>query len=337
MADELFLGQSYRGPAAARLTPLRPDPTGRQSAYVGHVVVDNGCKRLRGRQIAMARIFRGQHWHWPLAGLAAIACAGLGVAMTASSPVATGSAGAASTSLTATTAVTGFWNGTDSNNIAISGSAPYQTPAIGGGVYWFMGGPGVDPRYNGTTHEAAVWGDAQAATALSTLNAATGSHKPNYPIIFMDVELPGHAPGYTPAADNGWNSVYTSACSGVVKQNYVPAGVDRAEFNAFANYVTSHSSYKAGVYSAPSIWRSIFGTGSYASIPNTYEWTYTADTSSLSHHPNGWCLSGTSTCASFFGGQTSTSKYAVMWQWSGGGGTYNGYGDFDQIDASRTP
>jgi hypothetical protein len=25
----------------------------------------------------------------------------------------------------------------------------------------------------------------------------------------------------------------------------------------------------------------------------------------------------------------------VMWQWSGGGGTYNGYGDFDQIDANR--
>jgi hypothetical protein len=23
----------------------------------------------------------------------------------------------------------------------------------------------------------------------------------------------------------------------------------------------------------------------------------------------------------------------VMWQWSGGGGTRNGFGDFDQIDA----
>jgi len=26
-----------------------------------------------------------------------------------------------------------------------------------------------------------------------------------------------------------------------------------------------------------------------------------------------------------------------MWQWSGGGGSNNGYGDFDQIDANRTP
>ena len=40
-------------------------------------------------------------------------------------------------------------------------------------------------------------------------------------------------------------------------------------------------------------------------------------------------------CAVWFGGQTSGSKYALMWQWSGGGGYLNGYGDFDQIDISR--
>ncbi len=34
---------------------------------------------------------------------------------------------------------------------------------------------------------------------------------------------------------------------------------------------------------------------------------------------------------------TSATKYALMWQWSGGGGSSNGYGDFDQIDADRTP
>jgi hypothetical protein len=107
--------------------------------------------------------------------------------------------------------------------------------------------------------------------------------------------------------------------------------------NGFAAYLTSHSHYKAGVYSAPSIWPSIFGTGTASLIPNTYEWTYESFTSSLTHHPSGWCLSGTSTCARFFGGQTSSSKYALMWQWSGGGGSYNGHGDFDQIDANRTP
>jgi hypothetical protein len=93
------------------------------------------------------------------------------------------------------------------------------------------------------------------------------------------------------------------------------------------------------VYSAPSIWSSIFGTGSDASIPTTYEWTYESFTSSLAHPPHNWCLTGSasSTCARFFGGVTSSSKYALMWQWSGGGGSDNGVGDFDQIDANRTP
>ncbi len=271
-------------------------------------------------------------------------------------------------------AATGFWEGTDSWPITISGSAPYHEPAIGGnyggyigmtgnwayrlgchgqiawspansaqantnfttyhlgigtGVYWFMGGPGVDPHYNGTTAEATAWGAEQASWTLGDV----AKLKVTYPVIFEDVELPGIAP----APDNGWNSVYTSPCSGRVRSGFISTAVDRAEFNGFANYVTSHSSYKIGVYSAPSIWTSIFGTGSDSLIPNTYEWTYIGDTSSLSRVPNGWCLSGTTTCAAFYGGQTSGSKYALMWQWSGGGGTRNGFGDFDQIDASRTP
>lgn len=268
-----------------------------------------------------------------------------------------------------------FWEGTDSLQVGISGSAPYHEPAIGGdyggyigmtgnwdnregchhpfddwsvansqqantnyttyhvgigtGVYWFMGGPGVDPHYNGTTTEATNWGAQQADWTLSDV----AKLQVTYPVIFEDVELPGIAPAF----DNGWNSVYTSPCSGVVKSGYVATSLDRAEFNGFANYVTTHSKYKVGVYSSPSIWTSIFGTGSDSLIPNTYEWTYIGDTSSLSRVPNGWCLSGTSTCADFFGGQSSSSAYALMWQWSGGGGTRNGVGDFDQIDASRMP
>jgi len=206
---------------------------------------------------------------------------------------------------------------------------------IGVGVYWFMAGPGVDPHYNGTASEAQKWGAAQAAQTLTDIAHLASSV--TYPVVFMDVELPGHAPGYTPATDNGWNSIYTSTCSGVVKTLHIPASVDRADFNGFANYLTSHSSYKAGVYSSPAVWRAIFGTGTSSTLSNTYEWTYAADTSSLAHHPTGWCLSGTSTCAQFFAGQTSASKYALMWQWSGGGGTRNGYGDFDQIDSARTP
>ena len=110
--------------------------------------------------------------------------------------------------------------------------------------------------------------------------------------------------------------------------------VDRADFNGFAAYIAAHSSYKVGVYSSPGVWTSIFGTGTDSLIPDTYEWTYEPETASLSNAPYGWCLRSGG-CAQFFGGQTSSSAHALMWQWSGGGGVRNGIGDFDQIDAAR--
>jgi hypothetical protein len=281
----------------------------------------------------------------------------------------------AATAASANDGPAGFWYGTDSATVPVPGGAPYSMPIIGGayggyigmtgnwarwigcgkngvwsavnsaqannnylvyhkgigtGVYWFMGGPGVDPHYNGTTSEAYAWGEQQAARTLYDI----GHVRVTYPVVFMDVEIPGYAPYYTPAFDNGWNNVYTSACSGVIKHSGIPASVDRADINGFAAYLTTHSSYKAGVYSAPSVWTSILGTGTASLIPNTYEWTYLPETSSLSNAPSGWCLKSGG-CAQFFGGQTSSSKYALMWQWSGGGGIRNGVGDFDQIDANR--
>jgi hypothetical protein len=270
----------------------------------------------------------------------------------------------------------GFWWGTDSWPVTVTGSAPYSMPHLGGayggyigmtgnwaywlgcsgkehfiafspanaaqahtnyvtyhrgvgvGAYWFMGGPGVDPRDNGTAAEASAWGARQAARALADI--ANGAF--DYKVVWMDVELPGIGP----APDNGWNSVYTSPCSGVVKQSSVPVSLDRADFNGFAAYVAAHSAYKAGVYSSAGIWTSIFGTGSAASIPGTYEWTYEPETTNVGSAPYGWCLNhGRGPCAQFFGGQTSSSRYALMWQWSGGGGVSNGVGDFDQIDGAR--
>ena len=201
---------------------------------------------------------------------------------------------------------------------------------IGTGVYWYMGGPGVDPHWNGTVAEATKWGAAQAADAL----AAMKKLKVTYPVVWADIELPG----IEPALDNGWNSVYSSPCSEVKVRTSVPATVDRADFNGFANYITSHSTYKVGVYSSAPVWNSIFGTGSAGSIPNTYEWTYLPETKTVDYstQPTAWCLHASKTCAQFFGGQSSSSKYALMWQWSGGGGITNKWGfDFDQIDTAR--
>ena len=231
-----------------------------------------------------------------------------------------------------------YWLGCKGSFIAYSATNAAQAhtnytqygKGIGVGAYWFMGGPGVDPHYNGTAAEAYAWGAAQAARALSDI--ANGAF--DYKVVWMDVELPG----IKPAPDNGWNNVYTSPCSGIVKQSHIPATIDRADFNGFANYVTSHSSYKVGVYSSPAVWTSIFGTGTASLIPNTYEWTYEPETTNLGNAPYGWRLNdGTGAYAQFFGGQTYNSKYALMWQWSGGGGVSNHVGDFDQIDSIRLP
>jgi len=266
----------------------------------------------------------------------------------------------------------GFWWGTDSLPVTVTGAAPYREPGIGGayggyigmagswaywlgcpggflawsaansaqadtdyttygegigtGVYWFMGGPGVDPNYTGTSSEASAWGARQAAQTLADM----ASDHVTYPVVFMDIELPLVKPAY----DNGWNDVYTSACSGVVKHAGIPSSLDRADFNGFWNYITAHSKSKVGVYSNAAIWTQIFGTGSAASIPHAYEWTYEPETASPSDQPTGWCLKSGG-CAQFFGDVTSASSYALMWQWSGGGGVRNAIGDFDQIDVAR--
>jgi hypothetical protein len=308
--------------------------------------------------------------------LALAACAALALTTVATVTAGTSQAATAAVSRPAGDGPPGFWWGSDSWPIPVTGSAPYSMPRLGGayggyigmtgnwaywlgcggqehfiafssanaaqahtnkvtyhrgvgdGAYWFMGGPGVDPNYNGTASEASAWGARQAARALADI--ANGHF--DYPVVWMDIELPG----ITPAPDNGWNTVYTSPCSGRVRTRGVPAAVDRADFNGFANYIASHSKYKVGVYSEPGIWAQIFGTGSASLIPNTYEWTYEPETTNFGNAPFGWCLNhGSGSCARFFGGQTSSSKYALMWQWSGGGGVSNGVGDFDQIDGAR--
>lgn len=307
-----------------------------------------------------------------MAGGLTLAAASPGAGAATAATAATAHNGAdVRTALPAGDSPTGWWYGTDSLPVTIGGSPPYQVPRTGGayggyigmtgswaywlgcrggfttwaptnvqqantnytnygagvglGVYWFMGGPGVDPNYNGTTTEAYAWGQRQAARAVSDANG----QPVKYRVLFMDVELPGVAPAH----DNGWNSVYTSPCSGVTKASFIPAGVDRADFNGFFDYEKAHG-YTPGVYSEPGVWASIFGTGVYSMIGNTDEWTYEPETTNFSQAPAGWCLRGTSTCARFFGGVTTSSPHALMWQWSGGGGVSNGVGDFDQIDTN---
>ncbi len=101
------------------------------------------------------------------------------------------------------------------------------------------------------TRQAYAWDAARAAQALQEI-----AHKTTpvtYPVVFMDIELPGHAPSFTPADDNGWTNVYTSPCSGRISASHIASRVDRAELNGSAAYLGEHSADKAGVYSSPGI------------------------------------------------------------------------------------
>ena len=163
------------------------------------------------------------------------------------------------------------------------------------------------------------WGAAQAADALAAMKKPQG-------------DLPGGVGRHRAAGDRAGprqrleQRLLLALQRARDTEHSVPATVDRAEFNGFANYITSHSTYKVGVYSSAPVWTSIFGTGSAGEHPEHLRVDLPAgdlERSTSSTEPTGWCLHDSKTCAQFFGGQTSSSKYALMWQWSGGGGITN--------------
>ena len=156
----------------------------------------------------------------------------------------------------------------------------------------------------------------------------------------MDIELPGIGP----ATDNGWNTVYTSPCSGVVRQQHILASIDRADFNGFFDYITAHSKYKPGVYSSVPVWNSVFGSnsaspGSPGYIPHTDEWTYEPETTSLSQRPVRLVPQPRlrSVRAVLRRGQQLQQQRAdvAVVRWRRRTGTASG--DFDQIDGARHP
>jgi Protein of unknown function (DUF4232) len=193
---------------------------------------------------------------------------------------------------------------------------------LGAAAYWFAAGPGRDPHYNGTTSEAMTWGQEQAEQAISDI----GSNFFDFRYIFMDIENNG-----TPPDENGWNTVWNGPCGGSIKAEYVPANVDYATWQGFANYIDAHSPYLAGVYSAGGdyygSWTGIFGS---EQISNAAEWTFTNEQSGLDG-PSGF--SGSGATADWFANAPAACH--LMWQWSGGDGVLNGYGDFDQAEAAN--
>ncbi len=206
-------------------------------------------------------------------------------------------------------------------NMATDNVVKFST-GLGAAAYWFAAGPGRDPHYNGSTAEAATWGREQAQQALSDL----GGKVFDFRYIFMDIENNG-----VPPDEDGWNTVWNGPCGNTVKAEYIPANVDFATWVGFADYIENHSPYLAGVYSAGGnwygSWTGIFGN---QKLSNTAEWTYTNEQAQLDF-PSGF--SGSHASAQWFSGEPAACD--LLWQWSGGNGVLNGYGDFDQAAAAN--
>jgi len=210
------------------------------------------------------------------------------------------------------------WNQTGYNDA--EGNFANHNVGVGAGGYWMMGGPGREPGgYTSSATRATDWGTSQAQRAISDVGQTLG-----FGYIFMDIE----------AVDaHGWNNGFAGVCSGTVVAGSIPATIDRDTFNGFWNQVWNHSSFFIGVYDAggggPNAWDAVFGSGQ--TLGNTSEWTYVNETSSLSSFPSGFCVGGT--CTIWFA--SAPSGCQMLWQWSGGNGQLNGFGDFDQIDGNR--
>ena len=206
-------------------------------------------------------------------------------------------------------------------NMATDNLVRYHT-GLGAAAYWFAAGPGRDPHYNGTTAEAMIWGQRQAVRFLSDSAGVVLGFR----YVFMDIENNGFAPD-----ENGWNTVWSSPCGVGIRAEFIPPQVDLATFRGFASYIDAHSPYRVGVYSAGGpgygSWTGIFAP---ELLSHTAEWTFTNEQTQLTF-PSGFSNSGSS--AEWFGGEPAACQ--LLWQWSGGNGDLNGFGDFDQAEAAN--
>ncbi len=216
------------------------------------------------------------------------------------------------------------WNATAAKR-ATTNYSKYQA-GIGTAAYWFGGGPGRDPHYDGTKSEAYAWGRRQAVKAWKRYSL--------YPqlsalLVILDVEddWPQSGP------PEGWNEVvrYSGShpCGTVVHRGVDPA-VARATVNGFLNYIWDHAFN--GLYSSPSEWGRIFEHKKAGQMHIVMEWTAGYGDNCINPGPYGWTQAAGSCprhSAHFFGGSGVHANCKVMWQWRGG------QGDYDQIDNIR--
>jgi hypothetical protein len=193
---------------------------------------------------------------------------------------------------------------------------------VGTVAYWFGGGPGTDPIYDGTRTEAFAWGRRQAKKAWSLWRQNT---QVSARLLVLDVEDGG---------TQGWNEKMRSGSCTQVKSTSAccSPSVDRATVGGFLGYLRNHTTLFGALYSSNGEWTHIFGTGVASRVSHIEEWTADWGQDCVNPGPYQWKQAAgrcPSNQPSFFGGLNSSSECAIAWQWSGGSK------DYDQIDRNR--
>ena len=222
------------------------------------------------------------------------------------------------------------WNPTD----AAEASANYPKYGIGNAFIYFTGGPGMKPPAVATLKS---WADMQIT------NFAAQAKLPQYhpyvdePVIIFDVET-----GY------GWNDTVTDPTSGTVGCAFpiVTSGSYSSSRNRtlladmVSEAATVFPGYEVVVYTGGRYdWGPWFGfeawTGGEYTFVNAIAGTPNAATDNM---PAKFCRRGTNTpCAQFWGGQSSGSAGALLWQWGSPVAPSTATMDIDQIDETRFP
>jgi hypothetical protein len=233
-----------------------------------------------------------------------------------------------------------FSNWGKANSDYLNGWPKYHYGGVGSGWYYYAGGPGADPSYNGTTSEAWNWGVEQAKNFISDVNAHTNANVIDL-VVWMDDE--SSDPAIT-GGGNGWNSIVTGCSS---YSATISPSVDRATIDGFASVISNAASYgywqdfnlDIGIYSSPDMWNQTFGSSSSGNITYVPEWSSECDQGTLNPIPTSLNGSGTQCYSNdnfqSFGDHTNPD-YNDVWQWTDYSSAY-GSGDWDQFVIPNIP
>jgi hypothetical protein len=180
-------------------------------------------------------------------------------------------------------------------------------------AYYYSGGPGADPYYDGTYSEAYTWGEEQGIDAeyMADQHPNVG---PTIDTIFFDVDGTG----------DGWTKVFSGRCGSSNSGDVSGSGsLQRAVWDGFYYWIFNNTNYYVGVYSS-SQWHTIMQ--SHDSVADAMEWVADWGSSKcITPAPTGWSANCNSNTPGWFGSPPSSCK--VAWQWYG-----SSTGDYDQFD-----